>query len=143
MLRCAALPARQVNFHTTLSGEAMVTLIYHKKLDGRWEEAARGLQAALAAAPAASATPSVIGRSRCAPRCTALRRAAPALIAAPRLAAPALLPPCQREPGSGCCAPCHPSRPLHLRHRSSFYYNASRAMAPTSEHAVTAWHLVF
>nr|WP_267964009.1 tRNA (uridine(54)-C5)-methyltransferase TrmA [Halomonas sp. MCCC 1A11057] len=34
----------QVEFLTTLSGEALVTLIYHRPLDGAWEEAARWLQ---------------------------------------------------------------------------------------------------
>lgn len=56
--------APQVNFHTTLSGQSMVTLIYHRKLNKAWEEEARLLQNALAAVPGATATPSVIGRSR-------------------------------------------------------------------------------
>ncbi|MDO3382519.1 tRNA (uridine(54)-C5)-methyltransferase TrmA [Gilvimarinus algae] len=34
----------QAEFLTTLSGEALVTLIYHKKLDEQWDEAARPLQ---------------------------------------------------------------------------------------------------
>ncbi|GAB4817016.1 hypothetical protein N2152v2_004062 [Parachlorella kessleri] len=54
----------QVTFHTTLSGEGMVTLIYHRKLDAKWQEEARRLQAVLATAPAAAAAPHVIGRSR-------------------------------------------------------------------------------
>ena len=37
----------QTNFHTTLSGEAVVTLIYHKKLDAEWTEAAEALRAEL------------------------------------------------------------------------------------------------
>ena len=34
----------QVEFLTTLSGEALVTLIYHRKLDPAWQDAARQLQ---------------------------------------------------------------------------------------------------
>ena len=34
----------QTNFHTTLSGEAVITLIYHKKLDAEWTEAAEALR---------------------------------------------------------------------------------------------------
>lgn len=34
----------QTNFHTTLSGEAVVTMIYHKKLDAEWNEAAEALR---------------------------------------------------------------------------------------------------
>ena len=34
----------QVNFLTTLSGEALVTMIYHKKLDDAWTEQARALK---------------------------------------------------------------------------------------------------
>lgn len=54
----------QANFHTTLAGESMVTLIYHKKLDDTWTEAARELRQSLAGAPGAVTTPHVIGRSR-------------------------------------------------------------------------------
>ncbi|GAB4062998.1 tRNA (uridine(54)-C5)-methyltransferase TrmA [Uliginosibacterium sediminicola] len=41
----AALKTRlfQVNFLATLSGELMITLIYHRKLDAAWEQAAREL----------------------------------------------------------------------------------------------------
>ena len=46
----------QVEFLTTLSGEALVTLIYHKPLTDEWETAARQLQAQLGV--------SLIGRSR-------------------------------------------------------------------------------
>ncbi|KFF47616.1 tRNA (uracil-5-)-methyltransferase [Gammaproteobacteria bacterium MFB021] len=46
----------QVEFLTTLSGEALVTLIYHKPLDAEWEQRARELQATLGVA--------LIGRSR-------------------------------------------------------------------------------
>ena len=38
----------QANFHTTLSGDAMVTLLYHKKLDAAWRDAAQQLRSALA-----------------------------------------------------------------------------------------------
>ena len=38
----------QVNFHTTLSGDAMVTLLYHKKLDASWRDAAQKLRSGLA-----------------------------------------------------------------------------------------------
>ena len=41
----------QANFHTTLAGEAMVTLIYHKKLDEEWKIAARELRDALGSLP--------------------------------------------------------------------------------------------
>src|SRR5690625_332094 len=37
----------QVEFLTTLSGEALVTLIYHRQLDEAWDEAARELERAL------------------------------------------------------------------------------------------------
>ncbi|WP_251976786.1 tRNA (uridine(54)-C5)-methyltransferase TrmA [Salinicola avicenniae] len=46
----------QVEFLTTLSGEALVTLIYHKALDAAWEARARELQESLGV--------SLIGRSR-------------------------------------------------------------------------------
>ena len=46
----------QVDFLTTLSGQALITLIYHRPLDAAWEEAARQLQQQLAV--------SIIGRSR-------------------------------------------------------------------------------
>ncbi|WP_341677451.1 tRNA (uridine(54)-C5)-methyltransferase TrmA [Niveibacterium sp. SC-1] len=46
----------QVNFLSTLSGELMITLIYHRRLDEAWEAAARELAAAMQA--------QVIGRSR-------------------------------------------------------------------------------
>ncbi len=45
-----------VEFLTTLSGEALITLVYHRPLDAAWETAARALQASLD-------TP-IIGRSR-------------------------------------------------------------------------------
>ena len=46
----------QVEFLTTLSGDALITLIYHKKLDDAWEAEARALQARIGFP--------VIGRSR-------------------------------------------------------------------------------
>ncbi|SDK82429.1 tRNA (uracil-5-)-methyltransferase [Modicisalibacter muralis] len=46
----------QAEFLTTLSGEALITLIYHRQLDETWETEARALQARLGA--------SIIGRAR-------------------------------------------------------------------------------
>lgn len=46
----------QVEFLTTLSGEALVTLIYHRPLDDAWEEQARALEKTLGIM--------IIGRSR-------------------------------------------------------------------------------
>ena len=46
----------QVEFLTTLSGEALITLLYHKRLDETWEEAARALKKQLGV--------DLIGRSR-------------------------------------------------------------------------------
>ena len=40
----------QVDFLSTLSGEAVISLLYHKKLDAAWQTAARELRAALHAA---------------------------------------------------------------------------------------------
>lgn len=56
----------QVNYHTTLSGEAVVVLLYHKKLDEAWSEAARALRPILAAGAPSSGgqLPHIIGRSR-------------------------------------------------------------------------------
>ncbi|KAG2493638.1 hypothetical protein HYH03_008155 [Edaphochlamys debaryana] len=57
----------QANFHTALSGDAMVTLLYHRRLGPEWEAAAERLRDALAATPTAAAAgkrPHVIGRSR-------------------------------------------------------------------------------
>ena len=54
----------QANFHTTLSGESMITLIYHRKLDETWIDAARKLRTDLSGAPGALAPPHVIGRAR-------------------------------------------------------------------------------
>ena len=54
-----------MNFHTTVSGQAMVTMIYHKKLDEAWTAAAQKLRKVLGACPSSS-QPSVhiVGRSR-------------------------------------------------------------------------------
>ena len=46
----------QVEFLTTLSGDALITLIYHKKLDDQWEAEARALQERLGFP--------IVGRSR-------------------------------------------------------------------------------
>ncbi|MCM2972813.1 tRNA (uridine(54)-C5)-methyltransferase TrmA [Larsenimonas suaedae] len=46
----------QVEFLTTLDGEALITLVYHRKLGDDWTEQARALETALDAA--------IIGRSR-------------------------------------------------------------------------------
>lgn len=46
----------QVEFLTTLSGEALITLVYHRQLDEAWEHEARALQQHLDAA--------IIGRAR-------------------------------------------------------------------------------
>lgn len=56
----------QANFHTTLSGQAMVSLLYHRKLDDEWEAEAEKLREALAAAEGVEEghVPSLIGRSR-------------------------------------------------------------------------------
>nr|WP_300999859.1 tRNA (uridine(54)-C5)-methyltransferase TrmA [Halomonas sp.] len=58
LLECEVLRRRlfQVEFLTTLSGEALVTLIYHRQLDSVWEEEARRLQQRLDI--------SLIGRAR-------------------------------------------------------------------------------
>jgi len=40
----------QVNFHTTLSGNAMVTMVYHRKLDDAWKKAAEELRIKLSTA---------------------------------------------------------------------------------------------
>lgn len=54
----------QANFHTTLSGESMVTLVYHKKLTEEWEEAAQKLRAVLGACPSSRAPlTTIVGRS--------------------------------------------------------------------------------
>jgi tRNA (Uracil-5-)-methyltransferase len=54
----------QANFHTTLSGESMVTLVYHKALNEDWVEAAQKLRFVLGACPS-SRVPltTIVGRS--------------------------------------------------------------------------------
>lgn len=57
----------QVNFHTTLSGQAMVSLLYHKRLEEeQWTAAAQAMRQQLAqAAPLLRGQlPTIIGRSR-------------------------------------------------------------------------------
>lgn len=56
----------QVNFHTTLSGDAMISLLYHRKLEDSWREAADKLRHRLAKdCPAfKGALPGIMGRSR-------------------------------------------------------------------------------
>jgi hypothetical protein len=55
----------QVNFHTTMSGQAMVTMIYHRKLDAEWTAAAQRLRRVLGACPSSSLpVVHIIGRSR-------------------------------------------------------------------------------
>lgn len=54
----------QTNFHTTLSGQSMVSMIYHRKLDDEWVEAAKELRTELAIVPGALTLPHIIGRSR-------------------------------------------------------------------------------
>jgi hypothetical protein len=56
----------QVNYHTTLYGESIVVLLYHKKLDEKWTEAARALRPLLATGSPSSNghIPHIIGRSR-------------------------------------------------------------------------------
>lgn len=54
----------QANFHTTLSGQSVVTLIYHKKLDDEWTEAAKKLRETLKSVPGAVVLPNVVGRSK-------------------------------------------------------------------------------
>ena len=55
----------QVNFHTTMSGESMVTLIYHKKLDAAWIKAAAELRSILCKVPSCSRhNVQLLGRSR-------------------------------------------------------------------------------
>ena len=56
----------QANFHTTLSGQAMVSLLYHRKLDEEWKAEAEKLRQQLATAEGLEEghVPSLIGRSR-------------------------------------------------------------------------------
>jgi len=56
----------QANFHTTLSGQAMVSLLYHRKLDDEWKAEAEKLKESLGTTEGLEKghVPSVIGRSR-------------------------------------------------------------------------------
>lgn len=55
----------QVNFHTTLSGQAMVTLVYHRQLSDEWTAAATEMKLRLQTALQGSCQAlSIIGRSR-------------------------------------------------------------------------------
>ena len=54
----------QANFHTTLAGNSMVTLIYHRKLEDEWTEAAKTLREDLSKISGMSSPPHIIGRSR-------------------------------------------------------------------------------
>lgn len=55
----------QCNFHTTMHGEAMVTMVYHRKLDQTWQEEAEKLRNMLAEDAGMSRNAlSLIGQSR-------------------------------------------------------------------------------
>lgn len=54
----------QVNFHTTLHGEAMVTMLYHKKLDDEWTDLARTLREHVSKECTGLTSLDIIGRSR-------------------------------------------------------------------------------
>lgn len=55
----------QVEFLAALSGDLVITLAYHRKLDAAWEDAAQQLATALQSAlSSASGTISIVGRSR-------------------------------------------------------------------------------
>lgn len=54
----------QANFHTTLAGNSMVTLIYHRKLEDDWIESAKRLREELSKLPGIANPPHIIGRSR-------------------------------------------------------------------------------
>lgn len=56
----------QANFHTALSGDAVVTLVYHRRLDDAWTAAARQLKDELtrAVASCGGRRVDVVGRSR-------------------------------------------------------------------------------
>jgi len=54
----------QVNFHTTLNGEAMVTMLYHKKLDDGWTDGARKLREKISKECSELKSLDIIGRSR-------------------------------------------------------------------------------
>jgi len=54
----------QVNFHTTLNGEAMVTMLYHKKLDDGWTDLAKRLRERISKECIGLKSLDIIGRSR-------------------------------------------------------------------------------
>lgn len=54
----------QVNFHTTLHGEAMITMIYHRKLDDEWKKEALSMRDTIRKDCAGLEVLHVIGRSR-------------------------------------------------------------------------------
>eukprot|EP00890_Picochlorum_soloecismus_P004830 jgi/Picsp_1/5348/NSC_02709-R1_trna (uracil-5-)-methyltransferase len=54
----------QVNFHTTLHGEAMITMIYHRKLDDDWKKEALNMKDEIRKNCAGLEVLHVIGRSR-------------------------------------------------------------------------------
>src|SRR5690606_41051269 len=58
---CALPILFQVEFLASLSGDLLVTLVYHRKLDAIWESAAQQLRDEL---QAVQPTLSIIGRSR-------------------------------------------------------------------------------
>eukprot|EP00210_Caulerpa_lentillifera_P002380 g2283.t1 len=53
-----------VAFHTTLSHDAMITMVYHKKLSEEWEHSARHLSLSLNSELEKSTKINIIGRSR-------------------------------------------------------------------------------
>lgn len=54
----------QVNFLTSLKGESLITLIYHRKLDAAWQAAAEELSQQLTLAVKANYPVKIMGRSR-------------------------------------------------------------------------------
>ena len=59
--KCLRRKLFQVDFLSTLSGELLVTLLYHRKLDAEWQAAATGLRSELRAAGFAI---DILGRAR-------------------------------------------------------------------------------
>jgi tRNA (uracil-5-)-methyltransferase len=59
-------PHHQANFHSTLSKQAMITLVYRRSLDDVWQEAARALRSRLlkALGPEVCSELHIVGRSR-------------------------------------------------------------------------------
>ena len=54
----------QVNFHTTLHGEAMITMIYHRKLDDDWKKEALNMREEIQKSCSGLEVLHLIGRSR-------------------------------------------------------------------------------